>query len=841
MSGPTPPLENHEPPLLLPTAARVCAWVQGGAATVGLVIGATNLVVWLGLAREIAAWPGVMVMRFNTSLGIIAAALSLALWPGEAQRGWRSRLAMMVGGAVLLIGGLTALEDLAGLDLGIDQLFVPGTFPGDRANAFVAHPGRMSLNAALSMFFLGLALVGLDWRVKLGRSRLIFPAPGFALLAALPAACGLVGHMLDAQRFTGLLRSTNILLHVAVALFLLAHGLLAARPLRPPVARVFSRGPDGLLLRWLLPGSTGLLLLLAWTINEGRKRGLIAPGEGTALMLYGGLVLLPSLILVASRAVARQEAEARRAEAARREGEERFRALADTISQFAWMTDETGRVVWMNRRWFEFTGTTMEEMAGWGWQKVHHPDHVERVVAKLAACFQSGEPWEDLFPLRGANGEYRWFLSRAMPICEESGKVQRWFGTNTDVTEQRALVEQLAEARDEAERASHAKDNFLAALSHELRTPLTPVLLSAAALRLDERLPAEVRSELTMIERNVALEGRLIDDLLDLTRITRGKLRLRTEHCDVHSLLGHAVEIVRDEAQAGGVEIELALAARRCGLQGDPARLQQVFWNVLRNAVKFTPAGGRISIRTSDSATDSRLVLAIADTGAGFAPELADSLFQPFEQGNRAEEHRFGGLGLGLAIARAIVDLHGGVIRAESAGPGCGATFTVELPGATEAPSGMGAPGPEPDGETDAVRPLRILLVEDHEPTLAVLHRLLRRAGDEVLTAGSVASALAVAEGAHFDVIISDLGLPDGSGHELMKQLLAIDPRLRGIALSGYGMEEDLRRSEEAGFFTHLIKPVKIEDLRQALRQVRAQAAAAAGAESDRAGKPSAV
>ncbi len=706
---PSPP-EDSAHPLLLPAGERVCASVQGFVAGVALLIGAANLAVWLGPARELAASHGFMVMRFNTALGITAAALSLALWQVASHRRRAALFAIAFASVAVLIGGLTSLEDLLGLDFGIDQLFVAGTFPGDLANTFIVHPGRMSLNAALSMFFVGLALAGLDWSVPWRSARRIFLAPGFALLAALPAAGGLVGYLLEVRGFTGLLRSANILLHTAVALFLLAHGVLAARPHRPPVSRILSPGTDGLLLRWLLPGSTALLLLLAWAIGKGRAIGLVAPGEGTALMVYGALVLLPSLLVVASRAVARQEAVARSAEAARREGEERFRALA----------------------------------------------------------------------------------------------------------------EQLARALHEAERASHAKDNFLATLSHELRTPLTPVLLSAAALRQDERLPPDVRTELAMIERNVSLEGRLIDDLLDLTRIARGKLRLRPERCDIHSLVGHAVEIIREEARASGVEIDLDLAAKRSVFTADPARLQQVLWNVLKNAVKFTPAGGRVFVRTHDSPADPRIVLAISDTGAGFPPETAENLFQPFEQGDAAE-FRSGGLGLGLAIARAIVDLHGGVIRGESGGPGCGATFTVELPGAIEPPSGSVAPAVVAGEQPEASARLRLLLVEDHEPTRNVLRKLLQSAGYDVRVAGSVAGALATASTERLDVVISDLGLPDGTGHELMKRLLGLDSTLRGIAISGYGMDEDLRRSEEAGFFTHLVKPVKFEQLREALDRVHAQ------------------
>ena len=392
--------------------------------------------------------------------------------------------------------------------------------------------------------------------------------------------------------------------------------------------------------------------------------------------------------------------------------------------------------------------------------------------------------------------------------------------------ERRAAETALIAAKERAEVASRAKDNFLAALSHELRTPLTPVLMTAAAMREDERLPADVREELGMIERNIALEARLIDDLLDLTRITKGKLTLRAETCDVHSLIGLVIEILRDEAQSKPVAIDVELAAKRSGLRGDPARLQQVFWNLLRNAIKFTPTGGRVAIRTRDE-TAERLRIEISDTGIGLAPEALETIFRPFEQAGPEGEHRFGGLGLGLAIARAIVDLHGGVIRAESGGPGAGATFIVELPRVGDQATGVSHPvtrsqplegHDRPDGPSGP--PLRLLLVEDHEPTLAVLKRLLVRAGHEVVTAVSVLSALAAAEAGQFDVVISDLGLPDGTGLEVIGKLRALQPRLRGIALSGYGMDHDLQRSLEAGFAIHLVKPVDFTQLQRALREV---------------------
>ena len=383
----------------------------------------------------------------------------------------------------------------------------------------------------------------------------------------------------------------------------------------------------------------------------------------------------------------------------------------------------------------------------------------------------------------------------------------------------------LRAEKERAEVASRAKDDFLAALSHELRTPLMPVLMTASALREDMSLSESVRSELAMIERNIALEARLIDDLLDLTRITKGRIQLREEMCDVHSLIGLAVAIMRDEARAKPVAVELELSARRASLRGDPARLQQVVWNLLRNAIKFTPPGGRVSIRTRDE-TDGRLRIEVSDTGIGLASDALESIFHPFEQAGRENDHRFGGLGLGLAIARGIVNLHSGHIRAESRGPGTGATFVVELPQAIEHPSGSDQSGTESSAESVSrdnaqalMPPLRLLLVEDHEPTLTVLRRLLSRDGHFIVAADSVAAAVTAAETGSFDFVISDLGLPDGTGMEVMEKVRSMHRNVRGIALSGYGMEEDQRRSLEAGFSAHLIKPVDLHQLRRALRQ----------------------
>ena len=387
--------------------------------------------------------------------------------------------------------------------------------------------------------------------------------------------------------------------------------------------------------------------------------------------------------------------------------------------------------------------------------------------------------------------------------------------------EQARLLARESEARAEAEAASRAKDQFLAALSHELRTPLTPVLAIASGLAMDDRIPPELRRQLDVIRRNVELEARLIDDLLDLTRITRGKLDLRLEVTDVRKVIEHTIEISCErEIAAGRLRVVTELAPEDHRLWADPSRLTQVLWNLLSNAVKFTPAGGTITVR---SATEpDRLALQVCDTGIGIDPEEMPYIFEAFEQGRIRGPRRTGGLGLGLAISKAIAEMHGGTLSVASEGHGRGTTFTLSLPRSRELPAVDEArvvPA-EIQNPKSKIQNLRILLVEDHADTAEAMADLLSLSGHQVTIAGSVAEALSAVRGdGVFDFVISDLGLPDGSGIDLMRELSARHG-LRGIALSGYGMEEDVRQSLEAGFERHLTKPVSLPQLQATLREV---------------------
>ena len=431
------------------------------------------------------------------------------------------------------------------------------------------------------------------------------------------------------------------------------------------------------------------------------------------------------------------------------------------------------------------------------------------------------EPFHLEYRVRHKDGSYRVVNDEGHFYRHVNGSIGSMVGFVSDITEQNNALFQLASAKEAAEAANRAKDDFLAALSHELRTPLNPVLMLTSELENSADLPDSARQDFAMIRKNVELEARIIDDLLDLTRITRGKVQLKLRTLGADKLVKQAIEVVRPELDGKQLTLTEDLSASEQRVYGDSVRLQQVFWNVLKNAVKFTAPGGKVTVRSRNTA-DHKLLLEVSDTGIGIAAEDLPHIFEPFVQGG-AGGHQFGGLGLGLTISRRIVELHDGRIWAESAGRGKGSSFYVELPLApaeiVEKRSSPPAAAPPRSAPTGS----RILLVEDHEPTRVTLARLLTRQGYQVASAENVTAARELAAHNTFDVVASDIGLPDGSGHELMAELRD-RYGLTGIALSGYGMEEDIQRSLASGFAAHLTKPVDMQSLQRAISDVEKQA-----------------
>jgi PAS domain S-box-containing protein len=463
----------------------------------------------------------------------------------------------------------------------------------------------------------------------------------------------------------------------------------------------------------------------------------------------------------------------------------------------------------------EIIGHHVSEVIGpEAWETARH--HIDQVLAGQDVSYEMEMQVGDLGP--------RWMSVVYVPERNADNHVVGFVAVSSDITSSKLAEREADRARDKVLAASRAKDDFLAALSHELRTPLNPVLLLASEAAENKSLPAEVRAEFAMIRKNVELEARLIDDLLDLTRITRGKLFLDLRSVDVHLVLRDALSAVKAPLEAKKIVLDLHFDAQPYAVLGDAVRLQQVFWNVLNNAVKFTPAHGHVEVATSVVPETSTIAIKVSDSGVGMTPQELGDIFTAFSQGEHAEDggsHRFGGLGLGLAISRMLVEQHAGRIRAESAGRDQGASFIIELPlldiSAIDwkaSPDSLDAETPENPWSSD--KPTRVLLVEDHEATRAAIGILLQRRQFTVTGAASLAEALELARSERFDLLISDIGLPDGNGYDLMIELQK-NHDMAGIALTGYGMENDIARSREAGFSAHLVKPVSVQDLEKAI------------------------
>ena len=690
--------------------------------------------------------------------------------------------------------------------------------------------------------------------------------------------------------------------------------------------------------------------------------------------------------------VARDVSERKQAEALLRESEQKFSTLAEVLPQLVWMAEADGFIFWYNQNWYDYTGTTPEDMEGWGWQSVHDPEMLPQVMERWQASLQTGERFEMEFPLRGSDDRFRWFLTRVNPLRDSEGKIIRWFGTNTDIDEQRRLDlrnrfvmqideavrpletpeeitltlarllgeylnadrcayaeveadedhffilgdytgedtesivghysmadfgeevlrlmrenqtyvvhdvntdEQVTEdvlaayrmtsvqavicvplhknnrfsacmavhqksprrwmpeeveivtfvanrfwesierariikslhesltreqeARHTAEQANKIKDDFLATVSHELRTPLNAILGWSSMLR-SGRVDTEATAKaLETIERNARAQAQLIDDLLDISRIISGKLRLDVQTIELSTVIESAVDAVRPAAAAKEIRLQTILDTKAGPIAGDADRLQQVFWNLLSNAVKFTPKHGRVQIRLEQ--INSHIEITVSDTGKGIAPEFIPYVFDRFRQADQTITRSQGGLGLGLSIVRQLVEMHGGTVKVESEGAEKGTSFVVKLPRL------IAVPRTEKEIE-ERIHPtvsrefismncapeltgLRVLVVDDEFDSRELISIVLKECGSEVVTAGSMKETLLILEKERFDILVSDIGMPEEDGYMLINKVRALPDeqggRIPAIALTAYARIEDRVRALTAGFQVHVPKPV---------------------------------
>ncbi|MCY7383280.1 MAG: PAS domain S-box protein, partial [Microcoleus sp. CAN_BIN18] len=524
--------------------------------------------------------------------------------------------------------------------------------------------------------------------------------------------------------------------------------------------------------------------------------------------------------------VCRDITERKQSEAALLESEARFRNMANNAPFMVWVTDSTGYCTFLSESWYEFTGQTEETGLGFGWVNAVHPEDREHAMNVFLTANEGQEPYSTEFRLGRKDGGYSWVLDAAVPRFTDSGQFEGYIGSAIDITErkqvetERDMVLQLEQtARAEAERANRIKDEFLAVLSHELRSPLNPILGWSQLLIGGKLSAAKTAKALETIERNARLQSQLIEDLLDVSRILQGKLRLTVAPVNVATIILSALETVQLAAEAKKIQIQTILNPDVGQVAGDTGRLQQVVWNLLSNAVKFTPEGGGVEVRLTQ--IDRQVQIQVVDTGKGILPDFLPYVFEHFRQEDGATTRKFGGLGLGLAIVRQLIELHGGTVFAESPGEGQGATFTVRLPLLNDDSSRQEEAAVNsslsPDMSSLPLARLRILVVDDEPDSRDLVAFVLGQAGAEVISLSSAAEALLSIAQTAPDLIVSDIGMPDMDGYMLIQhirtQLAPQNRELLAIALTAYAGEANERQVLQAGFDQHLSKPIDPTEL----------------------------
>lgn len=503
--------------------------------------------------------------------------------------------------------------------------------------------------------------------------------------------------------------------------------------------------------------------------------------------------------------------DAVKANHALRESEKHLRQLANTIPHLAWLAEPDGQILWFNDRWYEYTGTSPKEMEGWGWQSVHDPKRLPDIIENYKQCLVNGDPMEMTFPLRSASGEFRTFFTRATPLRDEAGKILQWLGTNTDIHE-------MEQVQEELKAANRRKDEFLAMLAHELRNPLAPISSASELLKLSADNPQRVKTTSEIISRQVLHMTGLIDDLLDVSRVTRGLITLQNEPLSLKHIINDAQEQVSSLIEQKHQHLFIDFGSEDAMVLGDRTRLTQIIANILNNANRYTSEQGHIHV--SITAAESDVAIVIEDNGIGIDDNLLPHVFDLFTQAERSPDRAQGGLGLGLALVKSLTDLHEGSVMVESDGANCGSKFTVRLPRLhKEAPLTAQTSANDQQAEIGS---LEILIVDDNEDAAQALAMLLEMQGHQAYVDYRGETALARITQTVPHAMILDIGLPDMDGYELASKIRA-EPRFSNttiIALTGYGQSEDRKRSKDVGFDHHLVKPVRVKELLAILNEI---------------------
>jgi PAS domain S-box-containing protein len=767
------------------------AWPVRVLASVAVVIGGAHLAAWLGGAAPAWSAAGAITMKTNMSLALVVAGAALLLSRSPARR---ARVAG-IGASLLVvaIGVLTLGEHAFRVDLHIDQLLAT-ELPGAIATA---SPNRFGVPGAISLTLLGSGLLALFRR---GRASAYF---GLAtlLVVVVPAVGWLyrIGALFSSARTTGIAWPT------VVALSALAVGLMLCGPRDGMPALLLRDDVGAALLRRLLPVAVIAPLAIGLLVARGERLGLYGPDVAGGITAIAVVVVFAALLWRAAANLSVSAERRARATAALSASEERLSHYAELVEHAPVLVrDGQDKIVVWNRGMERLYGYSRETALG----KVSHDLLQTRFPVSLADIdgeLRRSGAWEGELRHRRADGTEVIVSSRQMVHHDATGARAAVVEVNSDVTALRTAEQALLEA-------ARRKDEFLATLSHELRNPLAPIRNSAYVLRHAAPGSEQAQRAAEVIERQAEHLTRLVDDLLDVTRIVRGKIELRRSPIDLREVVLRAAEDHRASLEDGGVAFQTELPAAKVRAEVDATRVTQVVGNLLHNAAKFTRRGDevRLALAVVDGAAEIR----VRDTGPGIEPTLLPQLFEPFVQGERSLARAEGGLGLGLALVKGITELHGGTVSAASAGKGKGAEFMVRLPlveAQAPRPDGRGAVPCQPGRR-------RILVVDDNADAAESLADLLRLQGHLAEVARDGPAALAALAATVPDVILCDIGLPGMSGYEVARTVRAgLHGAVRLVALTGYAQPEDVRRAKDAGFDAHLAKPPDPDELARVL------------------------
>ncbi len=489
--------------------------------------------------------------------------------------------------------------------------------------------------------------------------------------------------------------------------------------------------------------------------------------------------------------------------------------LADALPQLVWLAKPDGIAEYFNSRWVEYTGISLEESLGNGWARLLHPEDLDRTQKCWQDAIHTGQLYDIEYRLLNTKDQsYRWFLGRGLPYRDSSGQIVRWFGTCTDIHDQKLAEEALRAAKAQSEAAARSRDEFLSILSHELRTPLSAIIGWVQLLQMGVLDQKEQKDALKTIDEQAKLQAQLVEDLLEVSRIINGKFRMRDEAVELHRTISSSIEAIRHSATQKHLTIDFADADTSVYVRGDAQRLQQMAWNLLSNAVKFTPDGGKICVQLHRAQSSARLV--ITDTGRGIAKEMLKIIFDRFQQSEMGANRPHGGLGLGLAIVQHIVTLHSGSIEAVSKGANQGSTFTVHLPIHAICPDPETLSQHPPQLATNSLQHKRLLVVDDDKSARQVVEAVLRNYGAEVTVASSATDAITILGSRAYDLLISDISMPVQNGYDLIRNVRQHHADFRNmpaIALSACASPDDQAAALDAGFNRHIAKPVEPQKL----------------------------